>query len=166
MKKSPRFMGFVTSVHTAVHGDAGPLESRERARETDRHMAKLEWTREELLSDLPYDEPLFAGGVRCHGGFKDGRYVSPRTLHRAPAIAAWQARLRAEGQPLVDVPCEFVPPHYPNYPQAKLLLQEGVREPVIRALTTISIVEGFGARIRDLVLPDLAREVKQDLAGT
>src|SRR5262249_41407157 len=44
--------------------------------------------------------------------------------------------------------------------------QEGVREPVIRALSTISIVEGFGARIRDLVLPDLAREVKQDLAGT
>src|SRR5262245_46079806 len=129
-------------------------------------MAKLEWTREELLSDLPYDEPLFAGGVRCHGGFKDGRYVSPRTLHRAPAIEAWQARLRAEGQPLVDVPKQFVPPHYPNYPQAKLLLQEGVREPVIRALTTISIVEGFGARIRDLVLPDLAREVKQDLAGT
>ena len=129
-------------------------------------MAKLEWTREELLSDLPYDEPLFAGGVRCHGGFKDGRYVSPRTLHRAPAIQAWQARLRAEGHPLLDVPHQFVPPHYPNYPQARLLLQEGVREPVIRALTTISIVEGFGARIRDLVLPDLSREVKEDLSGT
>ncbi len=98
-------------------------------------MAKLEWTREELLSDLPYDEPLFAGGVRCHGGFAGGKYVSPRTLHRAPAIEAWQARLRAEGHLLVDVPHEFVPPHYPNYPQAKLLLQEGVREPVVRALT-------------------------------
>lgn len=129
-------------------------------------MPKLEWTREELLSDLPYDEPLFAGGVRCHGGFKDGRYVSPRTRHRAPAIAAWQDRLRAEGQALVDVPRQFVPPHYPSYPQARLLLCEGVREPVVRALTTISIVEGFGARIRDLALPDLSREVKEDLAGT
>ena len=129
-------------------------------------MAKLEWTREELLSDLPYDEPLFAGGVRCHGGFAGGKYVSPRTLHRAPAIEAWQARLRAEGHLLVDVPHEFVPPHYPNYPQAKLLLQEGVREPVVRALTTISIVEGFGARIRDLPLPDLSREVAGDLSGT
>ena len=42
-----------------------------------------------------YDEPLFAGGVRCHGGFAAGRYVSPRTLDRAPAIEAWQSRLRA-----------------------------------------------------------------------
>lgn len=129
-------------------------------------MAKLEWTREELLTDSPYDEPLIAGGVRCHGGFANGRYVSPRTENRVPAIEAWQARLRAEGHALVDVPHAFVPPHYPNYPQAKLLLQEGVRDPITRSLTTISIVEGFGARIRDLTLPDLSREVIGDLAGT
>jgi hypothetical protein len=127
---------------------------------------KLEWTREELLADAAYDEPLIAGGVRCHGGFAAGRYVSPRTLHRAPAIAAWQARLRADRQPLLHLPTEYVPPHYPNYPQAKLLLQEGVRDPITRSLTIISIVEGFGARIRDLPLPDLRAEVVEDTAGT
>jgi hypothetical protein len=129
-------------------------------------MTKLEWTRDELLADSPYQEPLFAGGVRCHGGFADGRYVSPRTANRVPAIQAWQARLRTEGHALVDVPRAFVPPHYPNYPQAKLLLQEGVRDPITRSLTLISIVEGFGARIRDLPLPDLSREVVGDIGGT
>jgi hypothetical protein len=129
-------------------------------------MSKLEWTRDEILANSPYDEPLFAGGVRCHGGFAGGRYVSPRTENRVPAIEAWQARLRSEGHRLVDVPRAFVPPHYPNYPQAKLLLQEGVRDPITRSLTLISIVEGFGARIRDLPLPDFSREVVEDLGGT
>ncbi|MFI5316329.1 MAG: hypothetical protein ACHQ6T_11555 [Myxococcota bacterium] len=129
-------------------------------------MSKLEWTRDELLIDSPYEEPLVAGGVRCHGGFANGKYVSPRTENRVPAIRAWQARLRSDGHALVDVPRAFVPPHYPNYPQAKLLLQEGVRDPITRSLTLISIVEGFGARIRDLQLPDLSREVVGDLGGT
>ena len=128
--------------------------------------AKLEWTREELLADAAYDEPLIAGGVRCHGGFSAGGYVSPRTRSRVPALLAWQARLRSEGQPLLHLPTEYVPPHYPNYPQAKLLLQEGVRDPITRSLTIISIVEGFGARIRDLPLPDLRTEVVEDVAGT
>ena len=127
---------------------------------------KLEWTRDELLADVAYQEPLIAGGVRCHGGFTAGRYVSPRSLHRAPAIRAWQARLRADGRLLVHLPAEYVPPHYPNYPQAKLLLQEGVRDPITRSLTIISIVEGFGARIRDLPLPDLRAEIVEDISGT
>ena len=109
---------------------------------------------------------MIAGGVRCHGGFIDGRYVSPRLLHRGPGIRAWQQRLLDEGNPILDVPTQYVPPHYPNYPQAKLLLQEGVRDPITRGLTIISIVEGFGARIRDLRVPDLKREVKEDIAGT
>jgi len=129
-------------------------------------MTKLEWTRDELLLNSPYEEPLIAGGVRCHGGFADGTYISPRTANRVPAIGAWQARLRADGHRLVDVPRAFVPPHYPNYPQAKLLLQEGVRDPVTRSLTLISIVEGFGARIRELTLPDLRTEVVEDISGT
>jgi hypothetical protein len=52
--------------------------------------AQVVFTEEELLSDVPVDEPLLAGGVRCHGGFdQDGRYVSPRTKCRLPAIEAW-----------------------------------------------------------------------------
>src|SRR5262245_2753514 len=51
---------------------------------------QLEFTLQELLSSHAYEEPLIAGGVRCHGGFIAGRYVSPRTLVRDPAIRSWQ----------------------------------------------------------------------------
>jgi hypothetical protein len=51
-------------------------------------MQPLEYSRDQLLADHAYQQPLLIDGVRCHGGFIDGRYVSPRTLWRAPAIAA------------------------------------------------------------------------------
>jgi hypothetical protein len=129
--------------------------------------APLVWSRDELLASDPCAEPLVAGGVRCHGGFDaDGRYRSPRTLHRAPAIRAWQARLAREGAGLMDVDRRLMPPQYPNVAQATLLLRHGVRAPVVRALTIISIVEGFGAVIRDVPLPDLRRLVVEPLDGT
>ena len=46
---------------------------------------QVEFTEAELLSNHDTIEPLFAGGVRCHGGFDDeGGYVSPRTKYRVP----------------------------------------------------------------------------------
>ena len=129
-------------------------------------MTQLAYSPDELLASVAYDEPLIAGDVRCHGGFVAGRYVSPRTAHRVPAIAAWQAQLGAAGHPLVDVPAALIPPHYPNAEQAKLLLREGVQEPLTRTLTTIAIIEGFGAMIRDQPVPDLTRCVKETLDGT
>ena len=129
--------------------------------------APLVWSRDALLESGPYAEPLIANGVRCHGGFDaDGGYRSPRTLHRGPAIAAWQARLAREGTALVDIDRRLMPPQYPNVAQAKLLLQHGVRDPVVRALTIISIVEGFGAVIRDVAVPDLAALVVEPVEGT
>lgn len=142
------------------HTAAGPTEIAAPA------AGRLEFSPAELLADAAYDEPLIAGEVRCHGGFVDGAYVSPRVLVRAPAIRAWQQRLRDEGQPLLNLPAEYVPPHYPNYPQAKLLLQQGLVDPITRSLTIVSIVEGFGARIRDLPLPDLHAEIEEDIGGT
>jgi hypothetical protein len=127
---------------------------------------RLEYSSKELLAGHDFEEPLIADGVRCHGGFIDGAYVSPRTRYRTPAIEAWQQRLRDEGQPLLNLPTEYVPPHYPNYEQAKFLLQEGLVDPISRSLTIISIVEGFGARIRDLPLPDLQKTFEEDLGGT
>jgi hypothetical protein len=129
-------------------------------------MPQLAYAPEELLASVAYDEPLIAGGVRCHGGFVGGRYVSPRTAGRVPAIAAWQARLAAAGHALVDVPAALIPPHYPNAGQAKLLLREGVREPLTRTLTTIAIIEGFGAMIRDQPVPGWRRCVQEPLDGT
>jgi hypothetical protein len=128
---------------------------------------RLEFREEELLDSGPYEAPLVAGGVRCHGGFDaSGAYRSPRTLHRAPAVAAWQARLAREGAPLIQLAPALMPPQYPNVAQAKLLLKNGVRDPIVRTLTIISIVEGFGAIIRDVRVPDLGALVVEPLAGT
>ncbi|MEO8605413.1 MAG: hypothetical protein ABI629_22785 [bacterium] len=121
---------------------------------------------DEILANGPYDAPLIANGVRCHGGFVDGQYVSPRVVRRGPAIAAWQAALAAQGVPLIEVPRMLVPPQYPNAAQSVLLLREGVAAPVVRILTTIAIIEGFGAIIRDQRVPDLSACVRQPLDGT
>ncbi len=128
---------------------------------------RTSYTRDELLTSGAFASPLVAGGVRCHGGFEaDGRYRSPRTVHRGPAIAAWQARLAHEGAELIEIPRALMPPQYPNVAQATLLLRHGVRDPIVRTLTIISIVEGFGAIIRDVRVPDLGAVVVEPVAGT
>jgi hypothetical protein len=128
---------------------------------------RLVYTRDELLESGAYDAPLIAGDVRCHGGFdEDGRYRSPRTIHRGPAVAAWQAQLVRDGHALIEIPAALMPPTYPNVAQATLLLEHGVREPIVRTLTIISIVEGFGAIIRDLKVPDLRALVVEPIDGT
>jgi hypothetical protein len=128
---------------------------------------RLTYRAEELLSDGAYAEPLIAGGVLCHGGFDaDGHYRSPRTLHRTPAVQAWQRRLLAEGEPLIEIADALVPPQFPSVAQARVLLKNGLQEPIVRALTVISILEGFGAIIRDVRVPDLQSLFVEPLEGT
>jgi hypothetical protein len=129
---------------------------------------QTEWTARELLETDAVVEPLFAGGVRCHGGFDaDGRYVSPRTKHRQPAITAWQEQRAADfGTPLLDIPLSTWPENYPNVAQAKYLLAEGVREPIVATLTRIGTVEGFGAMIRYSMIPDWQQCFVEDVRGT
>lgn len=128
---------------------------------------RLVFTPEELLADVEYREPLIAGGVLCHGGFDDsGQYLSPRTLHRNPAVAAWQKRLTDDGHALIDIADALVPPQFPSLDQARLVLKAGVREPIVRSLTVISILEGFGAIIRDVKVPDLNALIVEPIEGT
>jgi hypothetical protein len=126
------------------------------------------WTEAEILEGDPIAEPLILGGYRCHGGFDaDGRYRSPRTRFRTPAIEAWQARHREEfGTELLDVPLAAWPATYPNLAQSRYLLEQGVREPVIMTLTRIGTVEGFGAMIRHAAVPDRQRFFADSIAGT
>ena len=130
--------------------------------------AQVEYREDELLASHPYAEPLVAGGVRCHGGFdEDGTYVSPRTLHRVPAIEAWQEQRREQfGTDLLDVPLATWPEHYPNVGQAAYLIRSGVPQPIISTLTRIGTVEGFGSMIRHSVIPDLQRCFDEDVRGT
>ena len=130
--------------------------------------AQVSFTADELLADRPTSEPLVVRSVRCHGGFDDdGTYVSPRTLHRGPAIEAWQARHRAEfGTDILSIPLDTWPEHFPNEAQARLLIERGVPEPLIASLTRIGTVEGFGANIRHLQPGNLQRHFDDSIADT
>jgi hypothetical protein len=130
--------------------------------------AQVEFTHAELLAGHPIAEPLVAGGVRCHGGFdEDGRYVSPRTLNRVPAIAAWQQRHRELfGAEIMDIPLDTWPAHFPNEAQARFLIRSGVPEPLLATLTRIGTVEGLGSAICDLAPSNPQRWFDEDITGT
>lgn len=134
--------------------------------------AQVEFTAEELLADAPTAEPLIAhhagGSVRCHGGFDEqGRYVSPRTLHRVPAVKAWQQRHQELfGNPVLDIPIDTWPANFPNVEQARFLIRNGVPEPLVATLTRIGTVEGYGANIRLLRPSGLQRHFVEDIKGT
>ncbi len=126
------------------------------------------WSEAELLATHTVAEPLIAAGVRCHGGFDaEGEYVSPRTKFRVPATQAWQTVHRETfGTDLLDVPLSAWPGPYPNVAQAKYLLAQGVRGPVITTLTRIGTVEGFGGLIRAVGPGDLSRFFAESIDGT
>lgn len=132
------------------------------------HESRLDFSFEQILESPAYQRPLVVKGRRCHGGFdSDGNYRSPRTVWRVPAIQAWQEQhLKTSDLPLVEIPGEVVPPYTPNVAQARFLIKNGVREPIVRILTEIAIVEGFGAMIRELPVPPLKSFIREDTAGT
>jgi len=130
--------------------------------------AKLIYTEEEILADHPYVEPLISNDVRCHGGFLDnGKYQSPRTLHRWPAISAWQEQVQKDfGTELVRIPEEIIPPHFPNVDQIKYLMGEGHTGMFSRILTMIGFVEGMGANLRMLPVPNWSELIVEPIDGT
>ncbi len=130
--------------------------------------AQTEYTEAELLADHQIAEPLIIDGTRCHGGFDhEGHYVSPRTRYRWPAIDAWEDQRRAQfSTPILDVPLDTWPENFPNVEQSKLLIRAGAPEPTISALTRIGTVEGFGALLRHLPIPDFRRSFDEDITGT
>ena len=129
---------------------------------------RTEYSFDDLLAEHPYERPLVLDGVPCHGGFVGGRYVSPRTLRRAGAIEAWQARLPAgELAAVLDPISARVPPHFPSVEQTKLLVRHGVTVPLVRILSIIAIVEGFGGEVlRQVALPPLPERVLDPVDGT
>jgi hypothetical protein len=132
------------------------------------HESKLTFSTEEILANVPTREALVVKGVKCHGGFDaDGHYRSPRTAFRVPAIKAWQTQhVATSGTALFEIPADTVSPQVPNVAQVKFLLRSGVREPMVRWLSEIAIVEGFGAMIRELPVPPLKGFIREDTAGT
>ena len=132
------------------------------------HESRLNFSTDEILANVPTREALIVKGVKCHGGFDaDGNYRSPRTAFRVPAIKAWQEQhVATSGTALFEIPADTVSPQVPNVAQVKFLLKSGVREPMVRRLSEIAIVEGFGAMIRELPVPPLSSFIREDTAGT
>ncbi len=129
---------------------------------------QTQFTEDELLADHPIVEPLLADGIRCHGGFDErGDYVSPRTLHRWPAIRAWEEQRLAEfATPLLDVPLDTWPENFPNVEQSKFLIRVGAPQPTISALSRIGTLEGFGGLLRQLPVPAFEQCFDEDISGT
>src|SRR5690242_17695174 len=88
---------------------------------------KLVYTAEELLADHAYAKPHVEAGYRLHGGFDaQGRYISPRTLNRWPAIRAWTEALTSRGHDVVDSSqALMVRGNFPSVAQQSLLLAHG-----------------------------------------
>ncbi len=126
------------------------------------------FAREQLLAEHPYDAPLVVDGVPCHGGFIDGLYVSPRTLWRVPALEAWQRALPAGAVDAVLAPISCrIPPHFPTIEQTKLLVRNGVTLPLVRILSLIAIIEGYGGEVlRTVPVPPFSERVIDPIDGT
>jgi hypothetical protein len=126
------------------------------------------YTREQLLSNHTYARPQIEAGYRLHGGFLgDGRYASPRTLVRSPAVERWADQLVAQGGQLIDVSRSILPTEtWPNYAQSKLLLENGLDRTFWTSLTTTGVAEGRGVALCTLASPDFQPLVREDLAAT
>jgi hypothetical protein len=131
-------------------------------------MAKLTYTRDELMADHAYAQPQMEAGYRLHGGFDEaGTYISPRTRIRWPAVHAWQDALKVRGAPLIDATVQLLKRGpYPTIDQQRFLLGHGFGETLWNSLTITGIIEARGGMLAQAVAPDFQKIVVEDLGGT
>ena len=129
---------------------------------------QLRYSTDEILTDHPFARPNLFGARRLHGGYDaKGVYRSPRTLKRWPAIEAWRDNFLKSGGELIDASTRILhAPHYPNLPQMKLLLANGVTLPLWNTLTTTGIIEGRGRMLATIQAPDFQPLVEEDISET
>lgn len=131
-------------------------------------MARVTFTRDEIMAEHPYAKPQVEAGYRLHGGFDaTGTYISPRTLNRWPAVEAWQAQLTGRGFPLIDATTRLLKREsYPTIEQQKLLLNSGMGETLWNSLTITGIIEARGRALCDASAPDFQAIIEEDVSGT
>jgi len=129
-------------------------------------MSQLVYTAEELLRSHEYSAPHRAAGQRLHGGFDaEGRYVPPRSLVRARAIAAWTQALRERGGDLLAADSSLLAGiRYPSEAQQKLLLLRGLGQTFWNTLTITGRIEGRGRLLADMRFPDFQAAVVEDIS--
>jgi hypothetical protein len=131
-------------------------------------MAKLSYTRDEIMADHHYAQLQIEAGYRLHGGFDaKGTYISPRTLNRWPAVKAWEAHLGARGWPVIDATLRLLKRGpYPTVDQQKFLLGNGFGETLWNSLTITGIIEARGGVLAQAVAPDFQQIVVETIADT
>lgn len=131
-------------------------------------MAKLSYSKAELLADHAYAKPQIEAGYRLHGGFDEsGRYISPRTLHRWPAIEAWSEALKSRGHDLVDSSQQLlVRGNFPTTAQQNFLLEVGLGRTLWNSLTVVGVIEARGRGLADATAPDFQDIVVENIAET
>jgi len=130
--------------------------------------ARRVYSRDELLADHDYAAPQVESGYRLHGGFDaGGHYISPRTLHRWPAVRAWSEALEARGFPLIDASTALLKRgNYPTIAQQSLLLKTGFGQSMWDGLTVTGVIEAKGSALCELQVPDFQQIVVEDIAET
>ena len=130
-------------------------------------MPKLSYSADEILADHPYAKPHVEAGYKLHGGFDaDGRYISPRTLHRWPAIRAWSEALKGRGHEVIDSSQELmVKGYFPNTAQQKLLLEQGLGQTLWDSLTVTGVIEARGKRLATAQAPDFQAIIVEDISN-
>jgi hypothetical protein len=131
-------------------------------------MTKLGYSETELMAEHPYARPQIEAGYRLHGGFDAaGAYISPRTLHRWPAVRAWQQALTDRGFPLIDASTRLLKRgSYPSFEQQRLLLDQGFGQTLWNSLSITGFIEARGRRLADFPAPEFDLLVEEDIRGT
>ncbi len=130
-------------------------------------MTKLSYSTAEILAEHPYAKAHAEAGYRLHGGFDaKGKYLSPRTLNRAPAIKAWAEQVKAGGGELVDSSqALMVRGNYPTIAQQKFLLDLGLGHTLWDSLTVTGMIEARGLRLTQATAPDFQAIVAEDISN-
>ncbi len=131
-------------------------------------MARVVFSRDEIMAEHAYVKPQVEAGYRLHGGFDaKGVYISPRTLNRWPAVEAWQAQVVERGYPLIDATTRLLSRGaYPGIDQQKLLLGNGMGETLWNALTITGVIEARGRALCDASAPDFQAIIEEDVSAT
>jgi hypothetical protein len=129
-------------------------------------MPRLTYSADEILADHPYAKPHMEAGYRLHGGFDAaGNYISPRTLHRWPAIHAWSDALKSRGHDLVDSSQQLMTRgSYPNVAQQSFLLDLGLAQTLWDSLSVTGVVEARGKVLATAEAPDFQSIVVDDIS--
>jgi hypothetical protein len=129
-------------------------------------MPKLSYSAEEILAHHSYAKPHSEVGYKLHGGFDaDGKYISPRTLNRWPAINAWSDSLKSRGHDVVDAsPQLLLRESFPSTAQQKFLLELGLGQTLWDSLTITGMIEARGRQLAEAVAPDFQAIVIDDIS--